>query len=54
MGAEGGAENLTENLHSHFSYVSSTRERLHDVFLEIVKRLNFSISVKGDTFEQYR
>jgi hypothetical protein len=29
------------------------KETLHNVFLEIVKRLHFSISVKGNTFEQY-
>jgi hypothetical protein len=29
------------------------KETLHNVFLEIQKRLNFCISVQGDTFEQY-
>ncbi len=29
------------------------KETFHDVFLEIEKRLNFCIDVKGDTCEQY-
>jgi hypothetical protein len=29
------------------------KETLHHVFLEVEKRLNFCISVQGDTFEQY-
>jgi hypothetical protein len=29
------------------------KETLKNVFLEIEKRLNFCISVQGDTFEQY-
>jgi hypothetical protein len=29
------------------------KETLKNVFLEVEKRLNFCISVQGDTFEQY-
>ena len=29
------------------------KKTLHDVFLEIGKRLNFCISVEANTFEQY-
>jgi hypothetical protein len=29
------------------------QEKLHDVFLEIRKRLNFCIEVKGNTFEEH-
>ncbi len=29
------------------------KQTLHDVFLEIVRRLNLCISLEGNTFEQY-
>jgi hypothetical protein len=29
------------------------KETLYNVFLEVEKRLNFCISVQGDTFEKY-
>ena len=30
-----------------------SKETLHDVFLEVEKRLKFCVEVHGDTFEQY-
>ena len=39
---------------SRITQVQSIEKRtLHDVFLEIRKRLDFNISLKGNTFEQY-
>jgi hypothetical protein len=32
---------------------SITKEKLHNVFLEIKKRLHFCVKVKGTNFEQY-
>jgi hypothetical protein len=32
---------------------SIDKKTLHDVFLETGKRLNFCISLEGNTFEQY-
>ena len=32
---------------------SIEKKTLHNVFVEITKRLNFCISLEGNTFEQY-